>query len=243
MSAGVAERVTPPLLEARELVSGYEGIPAVRGLDLHVNRGEVVGLLGPNGAGKTTTLLTLCGEVPPISGSVCFLGDDEPLPLSKRAQRGLALVTEERSVFMGLTVAENLSLGRGDPERALELFPGLRDHLKRKAGLLSGGQQQMLTLARALASEPRVLLADELSLGLAPIIVQQLFAAIRDAATQRDVGVLLVEQHVRNALEVADRIYILQRGRCVLHGTAEEMHGRLEEIEASYLAGPVESHD
>jgi branched-chain amino acid transport system ATP-binding protein len=115
--------------------------------------------------------------------------------------------------------------------------------LNRKAGLLSGGQQQILTLGRALASDPRVLLADELSLGLAPIIVQQLFDAIRVAADERGLGVLLVEQHVRSALEVADRIYILQRGRCVLSGTAADMRGRLDEIESAYLAGPVEAAD
>jgi branched-chain amino acid transport system ATP-binding protein len=234
---------TQPLLEARDLVAGYGGVAAVRGLNLHVHPGEVVGLLGANGAGKTTTLLTLCGEVPAISGEVGFLGSTDKMPLSQRSRRGLALVTEERSVFMGLTAGENLRLGRGDPERALEIFPLLREHLGRKAGLLSGGQQQILTLARALASEPVVLLADELSLGLAPIIVQQLFQAIRKAADESGVGVLLVEQHVRSALQVADRIYILQRGRCVLEGTASEMRSRLDEIEATYLAGPVESSE
>ena len=232
----------PPLIEAKNLVSGYAGVAAVRDLNLSVNPGEVVGLLGPNGAGKTTTLLTLCGEVSPISGEVLFLGRAGELPLHQRAKSGLAFVTEEKSVFMGLTVAENLRLGRGEPEAALEIFPLLREHLNRKAGLLSGGQQQILTLARALASQPRVLLADELSLGLAPIVVQQLFAALRRAADEHGLGVILVEQHVRNALQVSDRIYILQRGRCVLHGTADEMLGRLEEIESSYLAGPVETH-
>src|SRR5581483_8742005 len=130
---------------------GYGGVAAVRDLNLHVNRGEIVALLGPNGAGKTTTLLTLCGELAPISGEVRFLGRASRMSLAQRAKRGLALVTEERSVFMGLTTAENLSLGRGEPERALQIFPLLREHLNRKAGLLSGGQQQILTLGRALA--------------------------------------------------------------------------------------------
>jgi ABC-type branched-subunit amino acid transport system ATPase component len=238
-----AQPHTGPLLEAKNLVAGYGGVPAVRDLNLHVNPGEVVALLGPNGAGKTTTLLTLCGELAPISGDVTFLGNPDRMSLSQRARQGLAMVTEERSVFMDLTTAENLRLGRGDPDRALQMFPLLRDHLNRKAGLLSGGQQQILTLARALASEPRVLLADELSLGLAPIIVIELFDAIRRAADEFGVGVLLVEQHVRNALHVADRIYVLQRGRCVLSGRADHMAGRLDEIESTYLAGPVETHD
>jgi branched-chain amino acid transport system ATP-binding protein len=206
------DRGSAPLVEAVKLSAGYRGAAAVRDLTLEVRPGEVVGLLGANGAGKTTTLLTLAGDVPCLSGEVRFLGEAVRMPLAQRARRGLALVTEEKSVFMNLTVAENLRLGQGNPEDALAIFPLLREHLKRKAGLLSGGQQQILTLARALAARPRVLLADELSLGLAPIIVQQLFDAIRHAADETGVGVLLVEQHVRSALQVADRVYILQRG-------------------------------
>ena len=244
MSA-VAERhpEQDPVLEARNLSAGYGSLAAVRDLDLHVRPGEVVGLLGANGAGKTTTILALAGELTPMSGEVRFLGDAAPSSLAKRARRGLALVTEEKSVFIGLTTAENLRLGRGSVDRAVEIFPQLREHLNRRAGLLSGGQQQILTLARALAADPRVLLLDELSLGLAPIIVRQLFAVIRRAADERGVGVLLVEQHVRSALEVADRLYILQRGRCVLLGPAHELRESLDEIERSYLAGPVEARD
>ena len=244
MSA-VAERhpEQDPVLEARNLSAGYGSLAAVRDLDLHVRPGEVVGLLGANGAGKTTTILALAGELTPMSGEVRFLGDAAPSSLAKRARRGLALVTEEKSVFMGLTTAENLRLGRGSVDRAVEIFPQLREHLNRRAGLLSGGQQQILTLARALAADPRVLLLDELSLGLAPIIVRQLFAVIQRAADERGVGVLLVEQHVRSALEVADRLYILQRGRCVLQGPAHELRESLDEIERSYLAGPVEARD
>lgn len=233
---GAAISPGDPLLEARNLTSGFGGVAAIHDLNLSVRPGEVVGLLGPNGAGKTTTILTLCGELVPISGEVRFGGDSAPGSLTQRARKGLALVTEEKSVFMSLTTAENLRLGRGDPEQALEIFPMLRDHLKRKAGLLSGGQQQILTLARALAAQPKILLADELSLGLAPIVVQQLFEAIRRAADDRGVGVLLVEQHVRSALRISDRIYVLQRGRCVIEGTAAEMKGRIDEIESKYLA-------
>ena len=242
MSTVAQQRPTlAPVIEAKKLSSGYNGVPAVRDLDLEVRPGEVVGLLGSNGAGKTTTLLTLCGELEPISGEVSFLGDSRSMSLAQRARRGLALVTEEKSVFMDLTTEENLRLGRGGVDRAIELFPLLAEHLKREAGLLSGGQQQILTLARALAAQPKLLLADEISLGLAPIIVHQLFQAIRLAADSQGLGVLLVEQHVRDALRLADRIYVLQRGRCVLEGPASEMAGRLDEIEQSYLAGPADS--
>lgn len=231
------------VIEARNLSAGYGGLAAVRDLDLHVRPGEVVGLLGANGAGKTTTILALSGELAPMAGEVRFRGDATRSSLARRARQGLALVTEEKSVFMRLTTAENLRLGCGSVDRALEIFPQLREHLNRRAGLLSGGQQQILTLARALAADPRILLVDELSLGLAPIIVKQLFEVIRCAADERGVGVLLVEQHVRSALEVADRLYILQRGRCVLQGPANELRKSLDEIERSYLAGPVEARD
>ena len=156
--------------------------------------------------------------------------------LTQRARSGLTLVTEEKSVFMGLTAAQNLRLGRGPSARALELFPMLEPHLDRRAGLLSGGQQQILTLGRALASRPKVLLADELTLGLAPVIVQQLLEVLRRVASEEQVGVLLVEQHVRSALEIADRVYVLRQGRIALSGQADEMRGRISEIEEMYLA-------
>jgi branched-chain amino acid transport system ATP-binding protein len=232
-----------PVIEARNMSAGYGGLAAVRDLDLHVRRGEIVGLLGANGAGKTTTILALSGELAPMSGEVRFVGDASRSSLAKRARQGLGLVTEERSVFTRLTATENLRLGRGSVDRALEIFPQLREHLKRRSGLLSGGQQQMLTLARALAADPHILLVDELSLGLGPIIVQQLFDVIRRAAHERGIGVLLVEQHVRNALEIADRLYILERGRCVLQGSANELRESIDVIEQSYLAGPGETRD
>jgi branched-chain amino acid transport system ATP-binding protein len=225
------------LLEARGLDAGYGSLAAVRNLNLEVRSGEVVALLGANGAGKTTTLLTLSGELDPLKGEVRWLGSPASTSLYRRAREGLALVTEEKSVFMGLTARENLRLGQGDPERGVALFPELTEHLDRRAGLLSGGQQQMLTLARALAGEPKVLLADELSLGLAPIIVQRLLAAVKDAAQRQGVGVLLVEQHVRQALAVADRVYVLQRGRCVFEGDAVTAAVQIGEIEKAYLEG------
>jgi branched-chain amino acid transport system ATP-binding protein len=225
-----------PLLQCRGLVAGYGTVAVVRDLDLDVGPGEVVALIGPNGAGKTTTLLTIAGELPAISGEVVFRGAVTKAPLFRRSRRGMGFVTEERSVFMGLTTEENLrvaGVSRGD---ATELFPELLPLMKRTAGLLSGGEQQMLTLARAVAREPELLLADELSLGLAPLVVKRLLQTVRRVATERGTGILLVEQHVRQALEIADRVYVMQRGRIVMSGTGEEVHGRIDEIEATYLS-------
>ena len=215
----------------------------VRGLDLRVEPGEVVALIGPNGAGKTTTLLTLSGELPPIAGEVRFNGEVTQAPLFKRARRGLGFVTEERSVFMRLSTADNLRLARVPRGDATALFPELEPLMRRSTGLLSGGEQQMLALARALARKPTMLLADELSLGLAPLVVQRLLRAVRDAADARGLGVLLVEQHVRQALQIADRVYVMQRGEIAIQGTAAEVHGRLDELEATYLAGTTSGSD
>ena len=201
-----------------------------------MHAGEVIAVLGANGAGKTTTLLTLAGEIVPMAGEVRWLGKRSTSPLFRRAREGLALVTEEKSIFMGLTARENLILGRGEVDEAIELFPELKGHLDRVAGLLSGGQLQMLTLARALAGQPKVLLVDELSLGLAPLVVQRLLAAVRSAA-DNGVGVVLVEQHVRQALKLADTIYVLQRGRVVFHGDAASATEQIDRIEKAYLEG------
>jgi branched-chain amino acid transport system ATP-binding protein len=228
--------VSPPVLEARSLSAGYDGQPVVRDLDLLVHEGEIVAVLGPNGAGKTTTLLTLAGELSPVSGETLMFGVPTRRPLYRRARQGLSLITEDRSVLMGMSVADNLRLGHGSVDRALEVFPELREHLHRRAGLLSGGQQQMLTLARALARAPRILLADELSLGLAPLMVERLLDRVRVAAKERGVGVLLVEQHVSKALDLADRAYVLGHGRLALEGPASEVRGRSHELERAYLA-------
>jgi branched-chain amino acid transport system ATP-binding protein len=225
----------PAVLEARKLAVGYGSQAVVRDLDITVRAGEIVALLGVNGAGKTTTVRALAGELRPVSGEVWYRGRPTSAPLHRRAKNGLRLITEERSVFMGLSVADNLRLGGQEQARCLDLFPELRALLGRRAGLLSGGEQQMLTLARALAAGPVVLLADELSLGLAPMIVERLLAAVRMAA-DNGTGVLLVEQHVRNALEVADRAYVLSHGEVALEGPTTELLGRVEEIEESYLA-------
>jgi branched-chain amino acid transport system ATP-binding protein len=231
----------PPAIEARGLSVGYGAIPVVHEVDLTVAPGEVVALLGVNGAGKTTTVRGLAGELPPLAGTVLLGGEPTTAPLYRRARRGLRYITEERSVFMGLSTADNLRLGRQERSRCLELFPELEPLLSRKAGLLSGGEQQMLTLSRAVAARPAVLLADELSLGLAPMILERLLAAIR-AAADEGTAVLLVEQHVRDALDVADRAYVLSRGRVVLEGTAADLRSRIGEIEQTYLdSGALET--
>jgi len=228
--------VPEPLLEARGLCSGYGATRVVHDLDLAVHPGEVVALLGPNGAGKTTTLLTLAGELHPQDGEVLLDGVPVRSPCHRRARAGLGYITEERSVFMQLSVTDNLRVAGVDPSDALVPFPELRDFGRRKAGDLSGGQQQMLALARMLARHPRILLADELSLGLAPMVVKRLLTTIRTAASERGVGVLLVEQHIRQAIGVADRVYVLSQGRVTLQGAAADVGGRLDEVEAAYLA-------
>jgi ABC-type branched-subunit amino acid transport system ATPase component len=222
------------LLETRGLDAGYGGAACVRGVDLSVAAGEVAVLLGPNGAGKTTTLRTLAGVLPRIAGEVLFDGALTTAPLHRRARRGLGFVPEERSVVTGLSARDNLRLGRGGVDAAVEMFPELRQHLNRRAGLLSGGQQQMLSLARVLAAQPRVLLADELSLGLAPMVVRRLLASVR-AAADRGVGVLMVEQHARQALEIADRAYVMRRGRIELCTPASELRSDLGALQRHYL--------
>jgi branched-chain amino acid transport system ATP-binding protein len=223
------------MLDIRGLTAGYGDVPVVHGIDLKVGAGEVVALLGPNGAGKTTTLLAL-GGVLPSTGEVHY--DDRPLtgPLHRRVRRGLGLITEERAVFRQLSTETNLALGAGGVDGALDVFPELDRLLDRKAGLLSGGEQQMVVLARALAARPRLLLVDELSLGLAPMMVARLLTALEEAAAD-GMSVLLVEQHARQALEVAARAYVLLRGAIELEGTGADLLARLPEIERTYLGG------
>ncbi len=223
-------------VRAERLVAGYGGTPAVHGIDLDVRAGEVVTLLGANGAGKTTTLLAIAGELPAMGGRVEVLGQRGTRSLDRLARRGLGFLPEGRSVVQALTGRENLELGRGRVEDALAYFPELQDHLGKRAGLLSGGQQQMLSLGRILAGRPRVVLADELSLGLAPLVVSRLLAALR-AAADEGVAVLLVEQHIHRALEVADRGYVLRRGRVTLEGTAVDLRSSTASITEHYLAG------
>ncbi|HUD36119.1 MAG TPA: ABC transporter ATP-binding protein [Streptosporangiaceae bacterium] len=225
-----------PVLEARNLTAGYGEVPVLHGISLRVGAGQIVALLGANGAGKTTLLFAIAGRLPLLSGQVIADGRVTVAPLYRRARDGLGLVTDDRSIFRGLTALDNLRVGRVQASDALELFPELKPRLGVVAGLLSGGEQQMLTLARALARRPKVLLIDELSLGLAPQIVQRLLGRLSEAATQSGTAVLLVEQHIRKALEVADYGYILSRGRIAIEGDAMNLRGRMSEIESSYLS-------
>jgi branched-chain amino acid transport system ATP-binding protein len=228
-------RRSPVLLEAVGLSCGYGALPVIRELDLTVRSGEVVALIGANGAGKTTTLLALAGELGLTSGEVRIGGSRTTDPLHVRSRRGLAFVPDERSVIPSLSTMDNLRLGPGRVSHALDLFPELKPLLKRPAGLLSGGEQQILTLARALASSPKVLLADEISLGLAPLITARILRAVREAA-DRGVAVLIVEQHLRAALSVSDYGYVLRRGSVAIHGRASDLSARMSEIEDTYLA-------
>lgn len=225
-----------PVLQACGLIAGYGELAAVRDLDLVLHPGEIVALLGPNGAGKTTTLATLAGVLPPLGGEVRYLGRAVASPLHVRVRAGLGFIPEERSVINGLTVRENLALGRGTVDDAVELFPQLKPLLRRQAGLLSGGEQQMLALARCLAARPRVVLVDELSQGLAPIVVQSLLASLRAAATESDAAVLLVEQQIQRALDVADRWYLLRHGALAAAGNADAEAAK--RLASAYLSRP-----
>jgi branched-chain amino acid transport system ATP-binding protein len=223
------------VLELRGVASGYAGVPVVADIELHVHAGEVVTMLGANGAGKTTLLHTIIGAVKVLSGDLLLNGKPLRGGVHRRARAGIGLVTEERAIIRRLTVRENLKLGTRDVDEALAFFPHLEQFLPKKAGLLSGGEQQMLVLARALANRPKLLLVDELSFGLAPLVVKQLLGSLR-AAAERGTAVLVVEQHPQLALEIADRGYVLNRGRMGISGSSRELFGRLREIEEAYLS-------
>lgn len=218
------------------LTAGYGPQPVISDVDLVVEPGKVAALFGANGAGKSTTLLAISGSLPLIAGTVTIADAAPPKQLFQRARTGLSYVTEERSVFKGLSVEDNLKVAGIAVEPVLELFPELEKRLKVRAGLISGGEQQMLSLARAMARNPTLLLADELSLGLAPLVVTRLFKALRTSASISGVGVLLVEQHVRKALDYVDHVYVMRRGRIELDLPVDEANARIADIEDSYLS-------
>jgi branched-chain amino acid transport system ATP-binding protein len=239
-----------PLLEVRDVDVFYGSVQALRGVSLHVEAGERVALLGANGAGKTTTLRTISGLLPPRRGSIVLDGEDiAGLPAHVVVGKGIAHGPEGRALFPGLTVEENLRFGYLPRRRekkgyeqalqqAFDSFPRLKERRKQAAGTMSGGEQQMLVVARALMSAPRLVIIDELSLGLAPKIVSQLFDILRDVNSS-GTAVLIVEQFVHMALENTDRAYVLAKGEVVLEGKSSELLGS-DELLASYLGGEGE---
>jgi len=231
------------VLEVRDLHVSYGGIPALKGISLSVGAGEIVALLGSNGAGKTTTLRTLSGLLAPRAGDIVL--EDRPiagLPAHVIVRRGIAHVPEGRRIFNRLTVRENLEMGAytrsdagvaADLERVFALFPRLRERRAQVAGTLSGGEQQMLAIARALMGSPRLLLLDEPSMGLAPVLVEQIFETVQDINRQ-GTTILLVEQNAALALDVAQRAYVLETGSIVLSGAAADL-ARDQDVRRAYL--------
>lgn len=238
-----------PLLELRNLDVAYGGIRAVRGLNLVVNRGELVSLIGANGAGKSTTLRAICGLVPLAGGEILYEGESiAGMPSYMLVRRGLVMVPEGRGIFGQLTIEENLAMGaysrrdteevRRDIEHVLELFPRLRERLRQSAGTLSGGEQQMLAMGRAMISRPRLLLLDEPSMGLAPIMVDRIFDVIRNIADD-GVTILLIEQNARLALETSHRGYVMESGRLILEGPSQQLLDD-PKVRAAYLGEETE---
>jgi len=232
------------LLEVRDLHSGYGDLPVVRGVSLDVEEGGIVTVVGPNGAGKTTLLKTITGLVPVWSGTVTFDGRDiSHMAAHDRPETGLVMVPEGRKLFPFMTVEENLLMGgyvkKARPhvsesiDEVFRLFPRLLERRKQLGGSLSGGEQQMCAIGRAVMAKPRLLILDEPSLGLAPIIVEQILELVRHLA-QTGMTIMLVEQNVHDALEMADRGYVLEQGQVVMTGTGQELLAR-DDLQAAYL--------
>lgn len=234
------------LLQLTGVRTNYGPIEALRGVDVHVNQGEIVTLIGANGAGKSTLLMTICGQPKPASGSIMFDGQIiNDLPPHETAKLGIAQVPEGRRIFPRMTVFENLQLGAtlGNPAHfdedaayCLDLFPILAKRRDQRAGTLSGGEQQMLAISRALMSRPRLLLLDEPSLGLAPLIIRRIFDVIADLNKTRGMTILLVEQNAYHALKLAHRAYVLAQGQVVMEGAGQELLAN-PEVRAAYLEG------
>ena len=244
---------TAPLLEVRNLKLSYGGITAVKGIDFYINSGELVTLIGANGAGKTTTLKVIAGLLKPSSGSIHFLGSAiGGQPAHELAELGVGLVPEGRGVFARMTILENLQMGAyvrqgshsaksidRDLEVVLETFPRLRERLSQLAGTLSGGEQQMVAIARAMMARPKLLLLDEPSMGLAPLMVETIFGVIQNL-NQHGMTILLVEQNARLALSMADRAYVLESGVITLSGTANELLND-DRVREAYLGVDVKT--
>ena len=234
------------ILSVRGLPTFYGAIQALHGVDIDVARGEIVTLIGANGAGKSTLLMTICGNPRARAGSIRFDGEDiTSLQTHEIVRRGVAQVPEGRRIFPRMSVFENLQMGatladpahfNGDLERVFTMFPRLAERRTQRGGTLSGGEQQMLAIGRALMSRPRLLLLDEPSLGLAPLIVRQIFDAIGRIAREESVTIFLVEQNAFHALRLADRGYVLVNGRVRLSGTGRELLAN-QEVRTAYLEG------
>jgi branched-chain amino acid transport system ATP-binding protein len=236
----------PELLEVVDLEVRYGAIRAIKGISFHVGEGEIVALLGANGAGKTTTQKTISGMLRPSAGRITFLGQRiDGVPAHELIRLGICHAPEGRHVFPRMTVAENLDMGafrfkkidHADLDRVLELFPRLQERYRQVAGTLSGGEQQMLAIGRALMGKPRLLLLDEPSMGLAPMVVAQIFDIVREI-NESGVTVLLVEQNAAQALALADRGYVLETGELVLHGTGSELLAD-DRVRAAYLGEEI----
>jgi len=236
--------VTTPLLELKDLQVAYGGIQAVKGIDLSVDQGELVCLIGANGAGKTTTLKGITGLQPIKSGKIHYAGEDiTGKPAFQLVRKGLSMVPEGRGVFGALTIEENLAMGayarddraaiKDDVERVFGLFPRLKERRKQTAGTLSGGEQQMLAMGRALMSRPKLLLLDEPSMGLAPLMVQKVFETVM-AVSKEGVTILLIEQNAKLALEVSSRGYVMESGEITLQGKAKQLLSD-PKVRAAYL--------
>jgi branched-chain amino acid transport system ATP-binding protein len=238
--------MTEPLLKVRGVQTFYGKIQALKGIDMDVNAGEIVTLIGSNGAGKSTLMMTICGTPRARSGSIHFDGKDiTKTPVHKIAQLGISQSPEGRRIFPRMTVLENLQMGAtvSDPKffdediaRAFKMFPILEKRQAQRGGTLSGGEQQMLAIARALMSRPRLLLLDEPSLGLAPLIVKQIFEAIKELNRTEGLTVFLVEQNAFHALKLAHRGYVMVNGRITMSGTGKELLLK-PEVRAAYLEG------
>ena len=242
----MAETASSTILEVRSVETFYGNIQALHGVDMVVEKGEIVTLIGANGAGKSTLLMTICGSPQARSGSVWFEGEDiTRQPTFAIVRRGIAQSPEGRRIFPKMTVLENLQLGaitapdanfQRNLDAAFDLFPRLAERRAQRGGTLSGGEQQMLAIARALMSEPKLLLLDEPSLGLAPMIVKQIFNAIRAVNQDRGMTVFLVEQNAFHALRLAHRGYVMVNGRITLSGSGKDLLAN-EEVRAAYLEG------